>query len=103
MHILMKSRFGEIDNDTLRNALDATAKQRGTVDYLSRAESVLNVLENSPRMAELWQNYQMKNSYAKDIPWDTVTFSARKLCLMSGLEVNKPSILSETKRGITYR
>ena len=93
MHILLKSCFGEIDNYTLRNALDATAKQRGTADYLNRAESVLAVLEDSPRMAELWQNYQMKNSYAKDIPWDAVTFSARKLCMMSGLEVNKPSIL----------
>ena len=93
MHILLKSRFGEIDNDTLRNALDATAKQRGTADFLSGAESVLKGLENSPRMAELWKNYQMKNSYAKDITWDAVMLSARKLCLMSGLEVNKPSIL----------
>lgn len=93
MHILLKSRSGEIDIDTLRSALDATAKQRGTADFLSGAESVLKVLENSPRMADLWRNYQMKNSYAKDISWDAVMLSARKLCLMSGLEVNKPSIL----------
>jgi len=93
MFILLKSHSGEIDNDTLRNALNATARQRGTADFLSRAESVLKGLEISPRMAELWQNYQMKNSYAKDITWDAVTLSARKLCLMFGLEVNKPSIL----------
>ena len=93
MHILLKSRSGEIDIDTLRSALDATAKQRGTADFLSGAESVLKVLENTPRMADLWRNYQMKNSYAKDISWDAVMLSARKLCLMSGLEVNKPSIL----------
>ncbi len=93
MHILLKIRSGEIDSDTLRKALGATAQQRGTADHLGNAEAVLQVLENSPRMAELWQNYQMKNSYAKDITWDAVTLSARKLCLMSGLEVNKPSIL----------
>ena len=93
MHILLKSRSGEIDIDTLRSALDATAKQRGTADFLSGAESVLKVLENTPRMADLWRNYQMKNSYAKDISWNAVMLSARKLCLMSGLEVNKPSIL----------
>lgn len=93
MHILLKIRSGEIDSDTLRKALDATARKRGTADHLGNAEAVLVVLENSPRMAELWQNYQMKNSYAKDITWDAVVLSARKLCLMSGLEVNKPSIL----------
>lgn len=95
MHILLKSCHGEIDNNTLRNALIATSKHRGSLDNLSGAESVLKVLENSILMAELWHNYQMKNSYAIDVTWDAVMISSRKLCLMSGLEVDKPSILKK--------
>ena len=92
MHILLKTHYDEIDNDSLRNALNATSRQRGTTDSLSGAELVLKTLENSPRMAELWQKYQVFNSYAKGLTWDAVTLSVRELCLMSGLEVNKLSI-----------
>ena len=92
VHILLKSRVKEIDEDTLKRALSATAKRRGTEGQLSNAESILHGLENSPRMVELWKNYQSKNSYAIDFTWEAMMLSARKLCLMCGLDVKKPSL-----------
>ncbi len=105
MHLLLKSRPREIDDKTLKIALVATSNRRGTTNSLSEAESVLKLLEGSPRIKELWQNYQLKNTYAKDISWEAVMLSARKLCLMCGLDVRKPSMITtlnvmreETKR-----
>ncbi len=44
MHILLKTHYDEIDNDSLRNALNATSRQRGTTDSLSGAELLLKTL-----------------------------------------------------------
>lgn len=94
MHILLKSYSGNIDRDTLQKALEATARRRGTAGVFVESEEVLTALENSPYLKELWQNYQMRNPYVKGITWDAVMQSARILCLMSGIEINKPSVLN---------
>ena len=41
---------------------------------------ILDEVESSPGMTELWKNYQRKFEYASDIGWDDVMQAVRKLC-----------------------
>ena len=89
IHILSQSCESEIEYQILGEALAATADRRGTTAILDQAESVLNALESSFRMEELWKRYQAKNSYTESFSWQEVMSSTRKLCLKSGLNVSQ--------------
>ena len=89
IHILSQSCESEIEYQILGEALAATAGRRGTTAILDQAESVLNALESSFRMEELWKRYQAKNSYTESFSWQEVMSSTRKLCLKSGLNVSQ--------------
>ncbi|MEG1426865.1 MAG: nucleotidyl transferase AbiEii/AbiGii toxin family protein, partial [Oscillospiraceae bacterium] len=72
--------YGESLNvETLHNALNATAKKRGTEQHLQDAVEVFNEVESDVGMQKLWQAYQKKFSYASDILWADVMQSAREL------------------------
>ena len=85
MHILLQGYTNEINDETLKEALKATAEQRGTSERLRDAEEVLSALKASQRMTELWQGYQAKNVYAEGFSWDKVMRSVQTLCVRSGL------------------
>ena len=89
IHILSQSCESEIEYQILGGALAATAGRRGTTAILDQAESVLNALESSFRMEELWKRYQEKNSYTEGFSWQEVVSSTRKMCLKSGLNVSQ--------------
>jgi len=62
-----------------RAALIATARKRGTGEYLADALAAFDEVETEPNMEELWQVYQKKFSYAANLPWHTVMDSIRNL------------------------
>lgn len=69
-----------IDLPTLKTALAATCRKRGSeavlIDYTSRLDDI----GGSPVMKSLWESYQKKNSYAAGIAWETVMNAIRALC-----------------------
>lgn len=82
IHILLKLYGNTLDAQVLREALQATAKKRGTERYLSDATDILNEVQNDPNMQKLWNAYQKKFSYAEDISWDMVMESISLLYCM---------------------
>lgn len=68
----------------LRDALAATAKKRGTLLQMQKAEAIFDEVEESPVMEKLWQSYQKNYSYAADLSWHTVMDSIRALYRTGG-------------------
>ena len=79
IHILLKLYGNTLDANVLGEALQATAKKRGTEKYLSNAEEVFDEIQNDFNMLKLWVSYQKKFSYAEDISWDTVMNAVKEL------------------------
>ena len=79
IHILLKLYGNTLDANVLGEALQATAKKRGTEKYMSNAEEVFDEILNDSNMLKLWTSYQKKFSYAEDISWDTVMNAVKEL------------------------
>lgn len=79
IYILCQIHGKTLNAEILHDALYATAKKRGTEQYLQDATDVFDEVENDVGMKKLWQSYQKKFSYASDIPWEEVMQSVRAL------------------------
>ena len=79
IHILLKLYGNTLDGNVLGEALQATAKKRGTEKYMSNAVEVFDEIQNDSNMLKLWTLYQKKFSYAEDISWDTVMSAVKEL------------------------
>lgn len=69
-----------INRRILAAALTATSHKRNHKNILLEYEHILDELEVSRTMRELWDSYQKKNSYAEGISWNNVIHAARNLC-----------------------
>lgn len=79
IYILCQIHGKTLNAEILHDALYATAKKRGTEQYLQDATDVFDEVENDVGMKKLWQSYQKKFSYASDIPWEEVMQSVSAL------------------------
>lgn len=79
IHILCQIHGKNLNAAILHDALNATAKKRGTEQYLQDATDVFDEVENDAGMQKLWQTYQKKFSYASEISWKDVMQSVRML------------------------
>lgn len=61
-----------MNQQTLHDALLATAKRRGTERHLAEAVDGLDEVESSPVMQKLWESYRRKFSYAADLEWSII-------------------------------
>lgn len=72
--------------ESLRKALDATAKKRGSSEILKNYKDIMDVVRNSDVMIKQWSNYQKDFEYAADIGFDEVCDA---VVLMMGLCVGE--------------
>ena len=81
IYILQKLHGEQLNKEILWNALVATARKRGTLDLIESNEirEILNEIETSSVMENLWKAYQRNYSYAVDISWHIVMESVRYL------------------------
>lgn len=79
IYILSKLQKENIDYDLLKEAISATAKRRCTFQLLSDAERILDQIEKSPEMKDLWKRYQFKFSYAEKLEWDEVMQAVKNM------------------------
>ncbi len=87
IHILYETYSQELDNSTLAKALKATAGKRGSLNQLREADSILNAIEESTELQQLWKEYQQKYKYAASITWENVIGSTRKLFAAANLPI----------------
>ena len=73
IYILTKFQAKNIDKDLFKKALIATSKNRGSENQISNTENILIDIKESEKLKSLWKNYIVKNPYAQDISWDSVT------------------------------
>ena len=83
IHILLRLYGNTLDTNILGEALQATARKRGTEYHLKDAQEILDEVQNDSVMQKLWGSYRKKFSYAADISWETVMESATELYHMS--------------------
>lgn len=84
IHILRQIYGESLSAPMLRDALAATARKRGTILQMQKAETVFDEVEESPVMEKLWQSYQKNYSYDADLSWHTVMDSVRVLYRTGG-------------------
>lgn len=79
IYILSKLQNKNIDIEILRKAIEATTKKRGTFELLSDANQIIERIDKSTFMQDLWKRYQKKYNYAADIEWIDVIRELRVL------------------------
>ena len=62
----------EYDKETFLEALEATAKHRGSVESISDVGGILKQISENIELREMWGKYQKKFTYANDISYDDV-------------------------------
>ena len=79
LYILQRSDL-PIDTDILSAAIKATSRKRSSEAAIADYDRVLDDLNESSVMRELWIKYQEKYNYAMGISWEDVLAATRRLC-----------------------
>jgi len=77
IYILTKTQ--NINIDTFREALKNTVEKRRTIQQMSDMNEAIDIIYNSELMSDLWNRYQQKYSYAKDITWEMIISAVKWL------------------------
>lgn len=72
VYILAKLQYKNIEIESLKAALDATSKKRGSTEVLKNYKNIIDVVRNSDVMVKQWKTYQKDFEYANDISFDKV-------------------------------
>jgi len=70
IYILYTLRYAECNMAILKQALEATAKKRGSLAIMLKYNSIIDSVQESPQMRRFWKSYQEEFSYAKDLTFD---------------------------------
>lgn len=62
----------EYDKNLFAEALDATAKHRGSTEKIKDIPSILEKISESHELKNLWSKYQKKFAYASDISYEMI-------------------------------
>ncbi len=79
IYILEQLHGNTLNQQTLHDALLATAHKRGTERRLTDAKDVLDEVESSPVIQKLWESYRRKFSYAAELEWNIIMEAIRSL------------------------
>mgnify|MGYP002519704620 FL=1 len=72
IYILAKLQYSNIEYNSLKAALNATAQKRGSSEVLKSYHKIMEVVRNSEIMQKQWKNYQKDFEYATDIIFEDV-------------------------------
>ena len=70
IYVLMKLQSQNIDLPSLKEALAATCKKRGSAETVKGYKQIMDQVKNSAVMQEQWSRYQKEFDYASDIPFE---------------------------------
>lgn len=72
LYMFVNFKFSEINIKTLIDAINNTAKRRKTLDSINNSSNIIKLIEESEHIEELWNEYQTKFEYAKNIEFEDV-------------------------------
>ena len=67
------------DKAILKEALKATAEHRGSLEYITDTTGIIKQISSSKDLQSMWEKYQKKFSYAKEISYHSVIMELEKL------------------------
>ena len=67
------------DKEIFKDALEATAKHRGSTELISDVEGILKQISESNEVKDMWTKYQKKFAYASEISYEDVLAVLGKL------------------------
>jgi len=85
LYLFDKVQIQNIDFQTLKTALLATAKLRGTESLLPKYVQTIQALRSDPTLEILWAKYQTANEYARGIVYAQTCDAAIDLVQRSGI------------------
>lgn len=72
IYILAKLQHSNIEPKALRDALNATAQKRGSVEVIKDYRKIMDTVRNSEVMKRQWENYRKAFEYAESIAFEDV-------------------------------
>jgi predicted nucleotidyltransferase component of viral defense system len=72
----------DFNKKIFKSALEKTSKNRNTAQQMTEAGSIIETIEQSSLMADLWKRYQKKYVYTSDITWSMVIGSVKHLSVI---------------------
>ena len=79
IHVLLEVYREKIGVETIKAAFNATATKRETLQLIEQALEIVRNIKDDINMNRLWESYQRKYSYARDITFDSTIQSVREL------------------------
>jgi hypothetical protein len=76
---LNSAKSHTINSSVLRAAFANTSENRGSSDVVSNIDLILDEIESSRDLADMWGKYQRKFDYAAGIGWNDVIRAVREL------------------------
>lgn len=67
IYILAKLQYFNIESKALKDALNATAEKRGSMEVIKNYRKIMDTVRSSAIMQRQWENYQKDFEYAEDI------------------------------------
>lgn len=86
IHVLLALKSGEIDRESLHEAVIATASKRGSLRKMAGYEVVLEEVKGSSVMRGIWAAYVSGSPYAAGIDFEEAVDSTLRLARLSGLD-----------------
>ena len=82
VYTLMLRNEERINHEILKQAFEATCNKRNTTDIIASGMQILDIIINDDRLNNLWNSYQQKYLYARDIPFEAAVKKAIQICKM---------------------
>lgn len=62
----------EYDVETLKEALKATVRHRGSTEQIADVDGILKQISESNELKDMWEKYRKKYSYASDVSYEEI-------------------------------
>lgn len=86
IHTLLRLKADEINQDSLHEAVVATASRRGSLGTMGDYEAVLGEVRRSDMMRGIWSSYVSASPYAEGVDFEEAVDSAIELARLSELD-----------------
>ena len=70
VYILLKLQHSNLNSKSLKQALAATSRKRGSYDVIVNYKNIMESVKESKDMQEQWSGYQRNFEYASDIKFE---------------------------------
>lgn len=87
VYILINTKMDDLNEKNLINAIQNTFKRRETNLDLEQFNDIINDLIDDPNMNSLWNEYVLKNPYAKNVKFEDTINAIKVIIKMLETEV----------------